>query len=100
VKTYHTTRHGPAILRDGFTDALGRFGTTREWSGVWLADQPVGTNEGASGEDVLLVSIPEAIFVAHEWVQEPSFGYREALIPAALVNQYPRELLARDESQG
>ena len=45
-------------------------------------------NEGAVGDDVLALEIPEALFVDYEWVEEISFGYREALIPAENLNAY------------
>jgi hypothetical protein len=32
-----TSDAAEAILRDGFHDAVGSFGTDRQWSGVWLS---------------------------------------------------------------
>jgi hypothetical protein len=44
------------------------------------------------------VEIPDEVFVRYEWVQELS-GYRESLIPAALVNECPREIVDEDEER-
>ena len=40
---YHRTTAANAeqILRDGFRDCVGFYGTTREHSGVWLSDVPL-----------------------------------------------------------
>jgi hypothetical protein len=39
----------------------------------------------------------ENVFVAHEWVEEGK-GYREALVPAAVANRYPVELVFANEA--
>ena len=42
------------ILRDGFRDAVGRYLTDREWSGVWVSDRPLDMNERNEGGEALL----------------------------------------------
>jgi hypothetical protein len=88
LRVFHRTSHADAIMRDGFRDGEGSYGTSQTRHGVWVSDVPLDVNEGAVGDDVLAVEIPEALFVEHEWVQESSFGYREALIPAESLNAY------------
>ena len=97
---YHRTSHGEAIQRDGFLDREGTYGTTELWRGVWVADTPLDENEGAHGDDVLTLEIPDALFVQYEWVEDFPFPtYREALIPAADLNEHlpTLRLLTDDE---
>jgi len=92
LNTYHrtTTASADAILLGGFKDATGRYMTTDVHSGVWVtADGPwdlaIG---GVPGDGALLViEVPGAVFTKHEWVQD--VGYREALVPAEVLNRYP-----------
>jgi hypothetical protein len=61
---------------------------------------PLDCNEGAKGEDVLRLAIPETLFTEYEFVaeEERHRPYREALIPAALLNAYaPFTLLSEEE---
>jgi hypothetical protein len=60
--------------------------TTEEHSGVWLADVPLDSNEGADGDTLLEVTFDDLAPLAdYEWVEEGK-PYREWLVPAALVN--------------
>lgn len=70
--------------------------TRRLWRGVWVSDRPLDENEGAQGNTVIAVELPAEVFARHEWVQEPSFGYREALIPASTINRYVRTVWEED----
>jgi hypothetical protein len=83
---------GP-ILRDGFEDAEGSYGTRTLHRGVWVTvDQPWDLIVGGmpSGELALIVvEIPPELFARYEWAEEDK-GYREALIPAAELIGYPR----------
>ncbi len=84
---YHRTNAGAAILADGFRDGTGSYMTDRTFSGVWLSDQPLDEDEGASGSTLLSIDVPEATVVEFEWIEEGK-GYREFLVPAAVVNQF------------
>lgn len=95
---YHRTPAADAILAEGFRDGFGLYLTAQLWSGVWLSDKPLDENEGAKGDDLLALDIPEDAIAEFEWVQEPSFGYREWLVPAEVVNRYPCRLVVEDES--
>ena len=68
-------------------DGVGTYLTDRVWQGVWLSDQPLDINEGADGDTVLAVHVPEKVVKPYEWI-EPLKGYREFLIPAKVVNRY------------
>jgi len=85
---YHCTTEATArqILADGFSDQTGRYLTDREWSGVWLSDRPLHNTEGASGDTVLQIEIPEDAVAPFEWVKEDK-PFREWLVPAAVLNK-------------
>ena len=51
--------------RHGFMNAL-------LWPGVWLSTFPLDWNEGAKGDDVLRLDIPERLFSDHEFVPDPT----------------------------
>jgi hypothetical protein len=89
VIVYHRTTHDVAkmILASGFEDATGTYLTEREWSGVWFSDRPIGVNEGTRGDELLALQIPREIFMEFEWIEDEK-GYREALIPAEIVNRF------------
>lgn len=88
MTVYHRTPEAAAILRDGFKDGKGYYGTSTEFQGVWFSDVPLDANQGTKGDDFLIVEIPENVFVEYEWIEEGK-PYREALIPAEIVNRYP-----------
>ena len=74
--------------RDGFKDGSGYYLTDRKWSGVWLSNVPLDGNEGARGDVLLAVSLrikSAELRAKYEWIEEGK-GYREFLIPAAVVN--------------
>jgi hypothetical protein len=89
---YHVTssESAAAIKRDGFRDTGGSFMTESEHRGVehhgvWLSDRPLDANEGT----VIAVDLPlsMAALDQYEWKEEGK-GYREWLIPAAVINKY------------
>jgi len=84
---YHRTYHADAILTGGFKDARDTYLTDEEHTGVWLSDRPLDINEGADGDRLLSIDIPEEIFKKWEWLEDGK-PYREALIPAQVVNTY------------
>ena len=73
--------------------------TDREFSGVWLSAVPLDINEGAKGEQLLALDIPEEVVAEYEW-REDEKTYREFLVPADVVNRYgpPRWLATEEES--
>ena len=95
---YHRTDHADAILSVGFRNGEGTYMTEQVWRGVWLSDRPLDANEGAYGDAVLFVEIPEDAVAEYEWVQD--IGYREFLVPAEVVNRYPVRAAATCEACG
>lgn len=95
---FHRSPMGAAIAATGFRDAEGCYMTSEVWRGVWLSDNPLDENEGAKGADLLAVDIPLEAIADYEWVEEGK-SYREWLVPAEVVNGYPRRLLTADEGQ-
>jgi hypothetical protein len=94
---YHRTHHTAAILRDGFKDGYYALPHIGELHGVFVsADWPLDENEGADGDAVIEIDVPDALFVEYEWVTEDS-TYRESMIPAADLNDLPRRVLTDDE---
>lgn len=95
---YHRTEHGGAILADGFRDAEGYYMTAHLFRGVWVADWPLDCNEGAKGDDLLVADVPECLVAEFEWIEDGK-GYREFLVPAAILNQYIWRLVDTDEEE-
>lgn len=101
MKTYHRTSDDAAraILSEGFRDSTGFYGTPNRYTGVWLSDQPLDSNEGTQEGPVLEVTLAltEEAMARYEWVQE-QLHYREWLMPAALINQHSSVRLVDEET--
>jgi hypothetical protein len=65
LRVFHRTSHADAIMRYGFRDGEGSYGTSQMRRGVWVSDSPLDVNEGAVGDDVL-AEIREALFIEYE----------------------------------
>jgi hypothetical protein len=89
---YHRTYHAAGILREGFRDGAYVMPGLGELRGV-STDWPLDENEGADGDTVLALDIPEAVFVESEHVKEDE-PYREAMIPADTLNNHRSTLRA------
>ncbi|HEV2460945.1 MAG TPA: hypothetical protein VGS80_21545 [Ktedonobacterales bacterium] len=100
MRVYHTTTAdaAAAILRAGFnglTAFFGRYalgGEAIPFTGVWVADQPVGIGEGAAGDPtegdpVLVIELDEPAIADFELIDEGK-PYREWCIPAQLATAY------------
>ncbi len=81
LTVFHRTAAATAVLANGFRNA-----------GVLVSDQPLDSQEGAHGVDLIEIDLPDGVFEEYEWV-DAAKTYREALIPAAILNQYPRRLV-------
>jgi hypothetical protein len=88
TRYFHRTTADRAlqIFKEGFCDGEGSYGTSNVYRGVWLSNVPLDVNEGAEGEVVLTVRLRSDLVSDWEWVEE-SKGYREFLVPAALINE-------------
>jgi hypothetical protein len=89
MRCYHRTDAADAILAEGWRDMEGTYLTKHVYRGVWVSNTPLDVNEGAVGEAVLLIDVPDELFAEYEWVEEGK-GCRESLIPAALLNELPK----------
>lgn len=86
---YHTTDAAKAILDTGFRDGSGSYGVpTWTLTGVFVADEPVGVNEGATGEEVLEIQLPgrPEDYASYAIEEEGLRAFQEWCIPAAIIN--------------
>ncbi|MBA2385257.1 MAG: hypothetical protein H0V68_11430 [Actinobacteria bacterium] len=85
---YHRTHRADAILREGFRDGYYQMPMIGLLRGVFVsALWPLDENEGADGDVVLSLDVPEPLFIEYEHVEEGK-TYREAMIPAADLNRH------------
>jgi hypothetical protein len=99
MHVYHRTTEtaAAAILQRGFRDHTRPAGIGELVTGVWVSNRPLSGNEGAKGDTLLTLDLPDDIFEDYEWVEEGK-PYRESLLPAALLNQYgPPRLVSEEE---
>lgn len=96
---FHTTDAAYVILRDGFRDGTGNYmlvGFTL--TGVFLADRPVDSNEGAQGDQVLAVELGDDVRLDEFELVEEGKPYREWCVPAEILNRHAMvRLLVDDE---
>jgi hypothetical protein len=89
-KLYHRTNRVAArrILRHGFKDSTNYYMTQRMNTGAWLSSVPLDFNQGASGDVLLQVDtdLRENELAQYEWITKNEKGYREWVVPAALIN--------------
>jgi hypothetical protein len=85
---YHRTCHADTIEREGFRDGSYVMPGLGELRGVFVsAPWPLDENEGADGDVVIEIDVPEALFAEYEHVEDGK-TYREAMIPAADLNEF------------
>jgi hypothetical protein len=89
MKLYHRTteQKARAIIKDGFKDQEGNYLTDTRHMGVWVSNVPLDPNEGATGDTLLEMTIPECVVRSFEWIEEGK-PYREFLVPAAILNGF------------
>ena len=58
----------------------------RIWKGVWVSNLPLDPDEGAEGDALLEIRIPESEVTPFEWAEEKK-PYREFLVPAHVLNE-------------
>ena len=96
MKLYHKTFAADSILAHGFMDSEGRYMTDTVYRGVWLSDRPLDDNEGADGDTLLSLEIPDEIVEKYEWIEDGK-PYREFLVPAETVNRYGPVRVEKDD---
>lgn len=97
---YHRTEAASAIMREGFMDATGSYGfASTILSGVFIADVIADISDGARGEDVIELEIPDDVELGPFEIIEELKGFREWCVPAALLNaaNVSLRLLTQDE---
>jgi hypothetical protein len=66
----------------------------------WTATEfVVDCNEGANGDQLLEIHMPEHVIAEFEWVEDGK-PYREWLIQARVVNQYGPAVRVNDDGEG
>lgn len=93
MRLYHATLAGLAdlIIENGFDDRSPR--DTPGDPGTFFADQPVtGWDSTGSEYTTLVVDVPDDVALKHEihdrYPGDEDSGFREFLLPAAVVNRY------------
>jgi hypothetical protein len=74
-----------AIDRNGFEDGTGTFLTEQQFSGVWVSDRPLVDQSGIDNPVVFEIDVADSALSDMEWIEEGK-GYREWLVPAAVLN--------------
>ena len=99
---YHRTYRERAriILEEGFRDASGTYLTRETFSGVWVSNEPLDSNDGAQGDTLLEVNtdLSESELSRYEWVEEGK-RFREFLIPASILNSRSKLRIAEDDGE-
>ncbi len=87
-KYFHRTGQLQAeqIVQQGFTDESETHQSGSDWWGTWLSDTPTGVPI-EFGDVVIEVEMPGEEAETYYWGNDQ--GYREYLIPAAVLNLYP-----------
>jgi hypothetical protein len=100
TRYFHTTDAAAEILQDGFRDATGSYMLRNHTlTGVFIADTPLDINEGAAGEALLSIELPDTVDLAAYELVEAMKPYREWCVPAELINTHGRlQLIDPDEA--
>jgi hypothetical protein len=94
---YHRTDAAEAILREGFRERTAGYLTDTMLTGVWVSDIPLDCNEGCKGDQLLALEMPAEVFAAHEMTDD-NIRYREAILPANILNSYgPPRIVGEEE---
>ncbi len=102
IRLFHATSGEAAtqIGRDGFEDRTGYYLTDTTWTGVWVSDVPLDENDfdikPSPTDAYFAIDADEARIAEFEWIEEGK-TYREWLIPAVLLNTFPRTRLTDQE---
>ena len=97
VVVYHSTYQeaAEAIDADGFKDSTGRYMTVNEYTGVWIGDTIHTEQDGVSCDVIFTMTIPEEVLTDYEWAEDWK-NFRELLVPAEILNQYPRTIFEEE----
>jgi len=88
VSLYHTTDCAELILDEGFRDGEGWYGFAHfRPLGVFLSRSPANVNDGAKGDQVLVVTLPDDLPLDTWAISEEGRDVWEWCIPAHLLNE-------------
>jgi hypothetical protein len=96
IRLYHRTNFADSILAVGFRDSTDHYMTADLHTGVWFSDVPLDDNEGADGDTLLAIELPEDAVAPYEWLEEGK-PYREFLIPAELANSAGTPVIVNED---
>jgi hypothetical protein len=86
---YHTTDSAETILQDGIRDGTGSYmliGMTL--TGVFLASRPVDGNEGARGDQLLEVTLPDDLDLSQWAIEEDGVPVWVWCVPAEVITRH------------
>jgi hypothetical protein len=66
-------------------------------TGVFVSDLILDINEGATGDDVLELTLPDDFNLDSWEIIEDDRRFREWCVPAEVLNRFPRRLLTDEE---
>jgi hypothetical protein len=66
-------------------------------TGVFVSNKILDVNEGATGDDVLELTLPDDFDLDYWELIEEGKPYREWCVPGELLNRFPRRLLTDEE---
>jgi hypothetical protein len=96
VKVYHIVRSddAPEIDARGFREPSGRYLADSLENGIWVADRPLLAE---SGIEIGLaacfeIQVADRVLAGRERLEEGA-EFRRFLVPALLLNRYPRRRL-------
>ena len=96
---YHRTHNSEANFRDSFRGEEGSYMLDNfTLRGVFLSDRPLDGNEGASGNHLLEVTLPDdCCDLSYYELVEEGKPYREWCIPAEIIKRHGTVRLVRTE---
>ena len=99
MKVYHVAKAENAsdIDTHGF-QGPGRYLADAQPGGVWVADRPLLAESGTPIEVAACfeIQVPDRVLLSREWIEDGK-GYRKFLVPALVLNRYPRRRLTREQ---
>jgi hypothetical protein len=100
MKVYYITTADEAanVQMHGFRDGTGRPTSVSEHRGVWVSDRLLVLLAGIELDDMACfeIRVPREWLFRYEW-REQGKGYREFLVPAMELNEFPRRRIPHKE---